>query len=67
MDHFRKRLDSQRVPWAALKRINEEFDKLFILETGSPEYTVTRDYLDVIAELPWLVYPSDTLSLDTPA
>ena len=59
MDHFRKRLDSQRVPWAALKRINEEFDKLFILETGSPEYTVTRDYLDVIAELPWLVYPCD--------
>ena len=42
----------------ALKRINEELDKLSILETGSPEYAVTRNYLDAMTELPWGVYLS---------
>ena len=63
IDRFRERLDSRRVPEAALKRINEELDKLSILETGSPEYAVTRNYLDVMTELPWGVHSSDNLDL----
>ena len=63
IDRFRARLDSRRVPEAALKRINEELDKLSILETGSPEYAVTRNYLDVMTELPWGVHSSDNLDL----
>ncbi len=63
VDRFRERLESRQVPEAALKRINEELDKLSILETGSPEYAVTRNYLDVITELPWGVYSTDNLDL----
>jgi len=56
VDRFRERLESRQVPEAALKRIEEELDKLSILETGSPEYAVTRNYLDVITDLPWGLY-----------
>ena len=63
VDRFRERLDSRKVPDAALKRINEELDKLSILETGSPEYAVTRNYLDAMTELPWGVYSTDNLDL----
>ena len=63
VDRFRERLETRQVPEAALKRINEELDKLSILETGSPEYAVTRNYLDVMTELPWGVYSTDNLDL----
>jgi ATP-dependent Lon protease len=63
VDRFRERLTTRQVPEAALKRINEELDKLSILETGSPEYAVTRNYLDVMTELPWGIYSTDNLDL----
>ena len=63
VDRFRERLETRQVPEAALKRINDELDKLSILETGSPEYAVTRNYLDVMTELPWGVYSTDNLDL----
>ncbi|MBK8182497.1 MAG: endopeptidase La [Candidatus Competibacteraceae bacterium] len=62
-DRFRERLATKTVPEAAMKRIEEELEKLSILETGSPEYAVTRNYLDVITELPWGVYSTDNLDL----
>ena len=63
VDRFRERLETRQVPEAALKRINEELDKLSILETGSPEYAVTRNYLDAMTELPWGIYSTDNLDL----
>ena len=63
VDRFRERLTTRQVPEAALKRINDELDKLAILETGSPEYAVTRNYLDVMTELPWGIYSPDNLDL----
>ena len=63
VDRFRERLETRQVPEAAKKRIDEELDKLSILETGSPEYAVTRNYLDVMTDLPWGVYSTDNLDL----
>ncbi len=63
VDRFRERLTTRKVPEAALKRIEEELDKLAILEVGSPEYAVTRNYLDAMTELPWGVYSTDHLDL----
>ncbi len=63
VDRFRERLETKHVPEAARNRIEEELDKLSILETGSPEYAVTRNYLDVITDLPWGVHSADNLDL----
>ncbi len=62
-DEFRVRLEGKVVPPAAQKRIDEELNKLSILETGSPEYAVTRNYLDWATALPWGVYGKDKLDL----
>lgn len=64
VDQFRERLEQKTVPEKALTRIEEELDKLSILESGSPEYAVTRNYLDVITDLPWGVHSTDQLDLD---
>ena len=45
------------------KKINEEMDKLSGLEHGSPEYTVTRNYLDWLTNLPWGKFSKDKLDL----
>ncbi|WP_120996593.1 endopeptidase La [Stutzerimonas urumqiensis] len=62
-DEFRARLEGKNVPPAAQKRIDDELAKLLILETGSPEYAVTRNYLDWATALPWGVYVQDKLDL----
>ncbi len=63
VDRFRARLAKLTLPEAARKRIDDELQKLSILEVGSPEYTVTRNYLDWVSALPWGVYSTDRLEL----
>ncbi len=48
---------------AERRRIEQELEKLSVLETGSPEYAVTRNYLDWITSLPWGRYSEDHLDL----
>ena len=63
-DEFRSRLEGKVVPPAAQKRIDDELQKLSVLETGSPEYAVTRNYLDWATSMPWGVYSEDKLDLN---
>jgi ATP-dependent Lon protease len=63
LDSFRERIAKLRLPVAAAKRISEEMHKLSLLETGSPEYTVTRNYLDWLTVLPWGVHTQDKIDL----
>ncbi|QDD89430.1 endopeptidase La [Pseudomonas oryzihabitans] len=63
IESFRQRLDGKVLPEAAQKRIDDELNKLSILETGSPEYGVTRNYLDWATDLPWGVHGQDKLDL----
>ncbi|NBC23410.1 MAG: endopeptidase La [Gammaproteobacteria bacterium] len=64
IDEFTERLEALTVPEAAQKRIDEELHKLSLLEVGSPEYAVTRNYLDWITRIPWGVYSEDTSDLE---
>ncbi len=63
LDKFRERLESLTLPEAAEKRIKEEMDKFGVLETGSPEYSTTRNYLDWLTGLPWGKHTQDQLDL----
>lgn len=62
-DRFEERIETLDIPEPAMKRIDEELDKLSILEMGSPEYAVTRNYLDVITGLPWSIYSKEKFNL----
>ncbi len=63
IERFQSRLTHKVVPETVMKKIDEELEKLAILETGSPEYAVTRNYLDVITDLPWGFYSKDNYDL----
>lgn len=62
-DQFRERLDALDPPDYALQKIEEELNKLTVLDSGSPEYGVTRNYLDWATSVPWGVYSDDHLDL----
>ena len=62
-DIFRQRLEGLVLPEQASLRIDEELKKLSVLSSGSPEYGVTRNYLDWVTSVPWGVYSKDKLDL----
>ncbi len=50
---FKKRFAKLNPPEHIKTRFDNEIQKLNILEAGSPEYAVTRNYLDVLTSIPW--------------
>ena len=63
LEKFRERLAKLTLSTEAQKRVDEEMEKLAILETGSPEYATTRNYIDWITLLPWGKNSQDRLDL----
>jgi ATP-dependent Lon protease len=63
LETFKERIAKLALPEAAKKRIDEEMAKFSVLETGSAEYTVSRNYLDWLTVLPWGVHSQDKLDL----
>lgn len=63
VDEFRSRMAKRDPPEHVLKRFDEEISKMSILETGSPEYGVTRNYVDWLSAVPWGQFSKDKLSL----
>ncbi|MCW8983589.1 MAG: endopeptidase La, partial [Gammaproteobacteria bacterium] len=63
IERFQKRLKTLTLSEEAQKQVDEEIQKLSMLEIGSPEYTVTRNYLDWITVLPWGKSSRDRLDL----
>ena len=62
-DKCEERLAKLNAPLEVMERIREEMEKLAVLETGSPEYGVTRNYLDWMTSVPWGVHSTDMLYL----
>ncbi|MBV1910404.1 MAG: endopeptidase La [Kangiellaceae bacterium] len=63
MERFHKNVREKQLSTTARTKFDDELDKLSVLESGSPEYAVTRNYLDVFSRLPWGMYTQDNLSL----
>lgn len=63
IDEFKKRMDESNPPEHVIKRFDEEITKMSILEPGSPEYGVTRNYVDWLSSVPWGVHSADQLDL----
>ncbi|TVS16241.1 MAG: endopeptidase La [Gammaproteobacteria bacterium] len=64
VDELRERLENKTVPDKVGKRLEDEFHKLSLLETGSPEFGVTRNYLDWLTDLPWGIDSEDSKDLE---
>ncbi len=60
---FEKRMRRLHPPVNIRDRFQSELKKLQVLETGSPEYAVTRNYLDVLTSIPWGRTAKEKISL----
>jgi ATP-dependent Lon protease len=63
VEKLEKKLAIKALTEEALKVAKEELEKLKTLNIQSPEFNVTRSYLELIADLPWNEYSEDTLSI----
>lgn len=62
-ERFEQRMAELNPPPHVVARFEEELNKLRVLESGSPEYGVTRNYLDWITAVPWGRLSEDNLNL----
>ncbi|RMG91603.1 MAG: endopeptidase La [Zetaproteobacteria bacterium] len=63
IEEFRKRAAKLKFSEEAAKVFQEELDKLARIDMASPEYTVSRNYLDWLVSLPWGKYTRDRYNL----
>lgn len=63
LDELKAKLKGKTLPKAVEKRVEEEFRKFSLLETGSSEFGQTRNYLDWLVSLPWGIHTQDKLEL----
>ena len=64
IEKFEARLKKRSVPEDVMTVINEEMEKLSMLEMQSAEYAVCRNYLDWLTIVPWGIKSEETLDLE---
>jgi ATP-dependent Lon protease len=64
IEKFQERLKELKLNEEAQKTVDDEMNKLQLLEPHSPEYTVTRNYLDWLTALPWGKFSSDSYDVE---
>jgi ATP-dependent Lon protease len=60
IEKYQKRLKKLVLSDEAREKVKEEMEKLKLLGASSPEFNVTRTYLDWLTILPWGVYSKDS-------
>uniref|UniRef100_A0A665SV77 Lon protease homolog, mitochondrial n=1 Tax=Echeneis naucrates TaxID=173247 RepID=A0A665SV77_ECHNA len=63
-EKFRERLKDRTVPQHIMDVINEELNKLGLLDNHSSEFNVTRNYLDWLTSMPWGTNSEENLLLE---
>src|SRR5437763_2920751 len=53
VNELRRKIDEAKMPEEALKEANRELSRLEKLPTASPEYSIIRTYIELLASLPW--------------
>lgn len=62
-ERFEKRLKKLTLTPEAKERVDEEMEKMKLIEPHSPEFNVTRSYLDWLTILPWGVFTKDSYDI----
>src|SRR5216684_7560289 len=53
VNELRRKIDEAKMSDEALKEANRELSRLEKMPTASPEYSIIRTYLELLASLPW--------------
>ncbi len=62
-ERFEKRIEKLTLTDEARERIDEELNKLKLIEPASPEFNVSRSYLDWLTVLPWGIFTKDSYNI----
>ncbi len=63
VEKLQKKAEKLNFSPEAEERFKEEIDKISLLDVQSPEFNVSRNYLDWITALPWGVFSEDNLDI----
>ena len=61
---MKKKMEEMDLSEEARKTVEKEIKRLGKIPTSSPEYTVSKTYIDTIIELPWKKYSEDHLDIN---
>ncbi|HPS58158.1 MAG TPA: endopeptidase La [Spirochaetota bacterium] len=64
IEKFQERIAKLKLTEEAAKQIDEEMNKMRLLEPHSAEYGVSRNYLDWLTSLPWGIFSEDNYDID---
>lgn len=64
VSELRKRAEESELPVTVLKEINKELARLERMSSISPDYQLTRNYIELVLELPWKKETEDNLDLE---
>jgi ATP-dependent Lon protease len=64
IEKFQERLKGLVLNGEAKRAVDDELDKFQLLEPHSPEYTVSRNYLDWLTSLPWGIFSQDSYDVE---
>ncbi|MDH5630298.1 MAG: endopeptidase La [Gammaproteobacteria bacterium] len=64
IERFQSNMLGKELPVSCEQKFLDELDKLSVLESGSPEYAVTRNYLEVFSKVPWGLKTEDRIEID---
>lgn len=60
---FKQKIESFHFEGEIKETVESELEKFHIMEVGSPDYTTSRNYLELITQLPWNDSPSENYNL----
>ena len=63
VQELRSRAEKKELPDYVRETLDKEITRLARSNPASPDYAVTRNYLDWLLELPWLEYSKDDLNI----
>jgi ATP-dependent Lon protease len=63
IEKLEQRIRKLELPEEAAKVIRSELDRLRMLEPISPEFNVSRTYLEILTDLPWGIYSKDVADI----
>lgn len=64
LEELREKIEKAGLPEEAKKVAEKELKRLKSIQPSSPEYTVSRTYLEWLADLPWSKMTEDNLDVD---